>query len=45
MIDIKHVTCLYSNCDKQPSHNYPGLKAEFCKKHIITGMINVIYKK
>jgi hypothetical protein len=35
------VNCIENLCTNNATHNYKNMKPQFCKNHIIEGMINV----
>lgn len=45
MILVTHQKCLEPGCKNERNFNFPGLKAEYCSLHCITGMIDLRMKK
>ena len=46
MINVKHKTCLFENCEKQPCYNFQGNKIGiYCLLHKEIDMINVVSKR
>lgn len=41
MENISHKKCAHENCKKQPSYNFEGLAAAFCKEHSQDGMVRI----
>lgn len=40
----KNNLCIFKQCSKRPSYNFPGRKTRFCTTHKLSGMINVSRK-